>query len=350
MGRKHKWLSCLLSAGLLLGTLTTGHAAGSQKLKDLTFSSPEQLASPCGYTQTLGGSFGVNEKGEQIFYGVCQGNPAQVIAYNVDTATAEDIKPLQGPDTVGKAAYAADVGPDGRVYIAAHQFFFIYDPATKKVTSYPSPFSEGSVMNRGTFDQEGYYYFGTYPNASLVQFNLEKNALVNLGDNMVRGQYVRAVASYGDKIFMGSMGTPDQAQIVRYDVNTKETKDIPLPEYNEAARSENAILRGTRMEEACAPKLNTGMFAAMKEAGDVMGMFVGHDHDNDYAVMWKDILLAYGRFTGGNTEYNHLPNGARIIVLDEGARTFTSWIRQKDGVVDKISYPASFVKDDWTKR
>ena len=92
------------------------------------------------------------------------------------------------------------------------------------------------------------------------------------------------------------------------------------------------------------------MFAAMKEAGDVMGMFVGHDHDNDYAVMWKDILLAYGRFTGGNTEYNHLPNGARIIVLDEGARTFTSWIRQKDGIVDKVTYPASFVKDDWTKR
>ena len=60
---------------------------------------------------------------------------------------------------------------------------------------------------------------------------------------------------------------------------------IPVPEYNEAASDENAILRGTRMEEACAPKLNTGMFAAMKESGDVMGIFVGHDHDNDYAVM-----------------------------------------------------------------
>ena len=95
-----------------------------------------------------------------------------------------------------------------------------------------------------------------------------------------------------------------------------------MPEYNEAASDENAILRGTRMEEACAPKLNTGMFAAMKESGDVMGIFVGHDHDNDYAVMWKGILLAYGRFTGGNTEYNHLPNGSRIIVLDEGAVHF----------------------------
>ena len=57
---------------------------------------------------------------------------------------------------------------------------------------------------------------------------------------------------------------------------------IPLPEYNQAAADESAILIGTRMEKACAPLLNTGMFAAMKEAGDVMGTFVGHDHDNDY--------------------------------------------------------------------
>ena len=92
------------------------------------------------------------------------------------------------------------------------------------------------------------------------------------------------------------------------------------------------------------------MFAAMKEAGDVMGMFVGHDHDNDYAVMWKDILLAYGRFTGGNTEYNHLPNGARIIVLDEGL------VHLRPGFVRKtewwIKFPIRQVlsKDDWTKR
>ena len=33
---------------------------------------------------------------------------------------------------------------------------------------------------------------------------------------------------------------------------------IPLPEYNEAASDENAILYGTRMEKACAPAINTG--------------------------------------------------------------------------------------------
>lgn len=71
------------------------------------------------------------------------------------------------------------------------------------------------------------------------------------------------------------------------------------------------------------------MFAAMKESGDVMGIFVGHDHDNDYAVMWKGILLAYGRFTGGNTEYNHLSNGARIIVLEKApARSLPGFVRK----------------------
>lgn len=126
---------------------------------------------------------------------------------------------------------------------------------------------------------------------------------------------------------------------------------IPLPEYNTAASDENAAMVGTRMEKACAPVLNTGMFAAMKEAGDVMGTFVGHDHDNDYAVMWHGILLAYGRFTGGNTEYNHLSNGARVILMKEGARSFTTWIHLKGGeIIDKTIYPDSYVKDDWRKR
>ena len=55
--------------------------------------------------------------------------------------------------------------------------------------------------------------------------------------------------------------------------------------------------------------------------------------------------------TGGNTEYNHLPNGARVILMKENARTFTTWIRIKGGeIVDKTVYPDSYRKDDWRKR
>ena len=77
---------------------------------------------------------------------------------------------------------------------------------------------------------------------------------------------------------------------------------IPFPEYNQAAQNENALLIGTRKEKACAPAINTGLYAAMLNAGDVMATFVGHDHVNDYVVDWNNILLGYGRFTGGKTD------------------------------------------------
>jgi 3',5'-cyclic AMP phosphodiesterase CpdA len=121
---------------------------------------------------------------------------------------------------------------------------------------------------------------------------------------------------------------------------------IPVPEYTQAASDESSILIGTRGEKACPPTLNSGLFTAMKEMGDVMGTFVGHDHDNDYAVLYKDILLTYGRYSGGNTVYNHLPNGARVIELTEGERGFKTWIRLKDNqIINKIRYPADFARE-----
>ena len=122
---------------------------------------------------------------------------------------------------------------------------------------------------------------------------------------------------------------------------------IPLPEYHEAVKHEGAFMIGTRKETACAPEINTGLFAAMLEAGDVLGVFVGHDHVNDYAVSWKGILLCYGRFTGGKTVYHDMPggNGARVIELTEGVRQFRSWIRLKDGkVINEFTYPSEWIK------
>ena len=122
---------------------------------------------------------------------------------------------------------------------------------------------------------------------------------------------------------------------------------IPLPEYHEAVNNEGSFLIGTRKEEACNQEINTGMFAAMQEAGDVLGVFVGHDHVNDYAVSWKGIMLCYGRFTGGKTVYHDMPggNGARVIELTEGVRQFRSWIRLKGGqVINDFTYPSEWIK------
>lgn len=115
---------------------------------------------------------------------------------------------------------------------------------------------------------------------------------------------------------------------------------IPLPEYRTAYNKLKTDLPGSRREAECAPELNTGMFYAMHRRGDVMATFTGHDHDNDYVAPYLGIWLCYGRFTGGKTTYTHIKNGARIIELHEGQRSFTTWVRLFGGeVADRIDYP-----------
>lgn len=114
---------------------------------------------------------------------------------------------------------------------------------------------------------------------------------------------------------------------------------IPLPEYGPAF-DHGEFRIGVRMEDECSPKINTGMFSEMVLQGNVLGTFVGHDHDNNYVAQLFNIALCYGYFSGGNS-YGDLPlNGARIILLEEGKQSFTSWIRRLDGeILYKVELP-----------
>lgn len=119
---------------------------------------------------------------------------------------------------------------------------------------------------------------------------------------------------------------------------------IALPEYKDALLEDKNRLFGCKGEMVCCPTTNSGFFTSVKECGDVMGIFVGHDHDNDYAVAYKEVLLAYGRYTGGNTVYNDLAsNGARVIVLREGERKFDTYIRIANNEIESfVTFPNSF--------
>lgn len=120
---------------------------------------------------------------------------------------------------------------------------------------------------------------------------------------------------------------------------------IALPEYTTMAKSVKVI--GTRGENECPGLLNPGMFTAMRECGDVMGTFVGHDHDNDYIGVYNDIALAFGRYSGGkDAVYNNLGlNGCRVIELAEGSRTFDTYIRLLGGEkLYPVTYPDTFIE------
>jgi len=112
---------------------------------------------------------------------------------------------------------------------------------------------------------------------------------------------------------------------------------IPVPEYDDVWNAGGCV--GTKAEDVCAPKINTGFFAALFEAGEVIGVFAGHDHVNDYIGSHFGIYLAYGKVTGyGTYPRDPYPRGARVILLREGRRGFDTWIRLDDG---SLVYPFS---------
>lgn len=118
---------------------------------------------------------------------------------------------------------------------------------------------------------------------------------------------------------------------------------IPLPEYAKIKTFERTL--GNRSENVYAGELNSGMFNSMYEMGDVMGVFVGHDHNNDYVGLYGGIALAYGKATGVDT-YGDNVKGGRIITMYEGQHYFDTWLRDEHGNKTDVFYYPSGISDE----
>ena len=106
---------------------------------------------------------------------------------------------------------------------------------------------------------------------------------------------------------------------------------VPIPEYIEVWDYEPCT--GFNQERVCATSCNDGLFAAMVRGGAMRGVFVGHDHINDFEGTLRGIRLCYGRGSGyqcyGLEGY---AKGARIIDIDSSS-TFKSLIYLETGEI-----------------
>lgn len=112
---------------------------------------------------------------------------------------------------------------------------------------------------------------------------------------------------------------------------------IPLPEVALMwENGENHGVVGEKNEDVAAGAFNSGLFAAMLERGDVKGVFVGHDHVNDFVGDYFGIRLGYSANTGFGTyglegEEKDRMRGARVFVIPadrpEAFETFMVYAR-----------------------
>ena len=113
---------------------------------------------------------------------------------------------------------------------------------------------------------------------------------------------------------------------------------VPFPEYAEVW--DYCPCKGYNMEGVCSTRYNDGLFAAMARTGKMRGVFVGHDHINDFEGTLDGIRLCYGRGSGyqpyGLEGY---AKGARIIDLEHSKNDFHTAIYLDTGeIYEQIRY------------
>lgn len=76
-------------------------------------------------------------------------------------------------------------------------------------------------------------------------------------------------------------------------------------------------LRDFMGESPAAPFKNSGQVDAFLEKGEVLGLYVGHDHNNSFVANYKGIDLGYTQGAGFNVYGPGLKRGVRIFDIDE---------------------------------
>lgn len=132
------------------------------------------------------------------------------------------------------------------------------------------------------------------------------------------------------------------------DFSTLIFMHIALPEYHEVWAMETCY--GEKLEGICSPKVNSGFYSGLQEAGHTKGVFVGHDHINDFTGELYGITLGYGRATGYNTYSKEgYQRGARVIEIHENnTESFESYVCLEDGslITNPRKHEPESVRDD----
>lgn len=128
---------------------------------------------------------------------------------------------------------------------------------------------------------------------------------------MDTGDYMSAEtkAEYGitneDDVYDGVKASQVQWYKDKHDELTGEYGDfksvtvVHIPPYQaERDYNEGDFLYGEKREGVCESGFDSGLIAAMKEKGSAQAVYFGHDHVNNFGVMYDGILLSYMQPSG----------------------------------------------------
>ena len=221
---------------------TTRATTGKMYIDDVTLTLQEQdivdieyelenLGSQVHTLNTHRAAFSKDESGRLIGYSTMVGIPAKLLV--IDAENDELITQIPIEDTVEGKTYSMEyvrglvVQPDGTVYMAGTpSYLFKYEPGDDKVQYI------ANLPGRQVFDMvagpDGMLIGGTYNQSEAFEYNTETGELASLG-RIMDGEAYAYSAAYDAKRNDIYFGIGSHAHLIRYDRDTGEKTNIPLP-------------------------------------------------------------------------------------------------------------------------
>ena len=120
----------------------------------------------------------------------------------------------------------------------------------------------------------------------------------------------------GDSSYDGVKASQVQWYKDKHDALTEEFGEfksitvIHIPPYQShfTLDMQDRYVYGTRNEGICEAGYDSGLFDALKEKGSCQAVYFGHDHVNDFGIIYDGILLSYIQ-SAGYGSYNMGTNG-----------------------------------------
>lgn len=228
----------------------------SNQLNTFTATEPQGFGYPlatAGSTEFINSAYGVEEEGGQqvnVLYTSASGDnsvgseaPAKFIVYDLDNRRILRDFPLPG----AKVTWTHGTDSQGNVYIAtqSNANVFRYSPVTKELESLGAiRASDGTLQTalyHVSFDSEDNAYFGTYPSALLVKYDITQKKFQIMKEKLFGGNYVKAhvIADNGYMYLFGA--TQTEAKFARLNLESGAVEELPEFSYTGPFQNHDGI-------------------------------------------------------------------------------------------------------------
>lgn len=224
-----KSVSLVICLAMLLSAGFSAFAADykSTDLNGMFVSEAVDLGHPITNTQFINCTFGV-EDGKNMVYSTVSGKPASFVVYNLDDRKVEREFLLAG----AKTCWSHGTDSKGNVYIATQSAasLFRYDPNTKKVERLGGITAPDGTVQTAlydvSFDEKDNVYFGTYPSALVMKYDVASGSFEVFNDSVFAGEkYVRNQEIHNGYMYCGN--NADTPRFARIEMKTGKVEYLP---------------------------------------------------------------------------------------------------------------------------